>query len=130
MKTKTCFGNPALHLALLIVLGSLRSIPAAGFLHTQGVDIVDDRGQKVMLRGVGLGNWMLPEGYMWRFGQEGDRPRKIEKIVSDLIGPDNAAKFWKEYRANYITQADIERIAQLEFNSVRPALNARLFLSE
>ena len=73
---------------------------------------------------------MLPEGYMWRFGQEGDRPRKIEKIVTDLIGPDRAAKFWKEYRAQYITQNDIRRIAQLGFNSVRPAMNARLFLSE
>ena len=61
---------------------------------------------------------------------QGDRPRKIEKIVTDLIGPDNAAKFWKEYRAQYITQADIQRIAQLGFNSVRPAMNARLFLSE
>lgn len=117
-------------LALLIVLSSLCSLPAAGFLHTQGVDIVDDGGQKIMLRGVGLGNWMLPEGYMWRFGQEGDRPRKIEKIVSDLIGPDHAAKFWREYRAQYITQKDIQRIAQLGFNSVRPAMNARLFLSE
>ena len=118
MKTKTCFEIPALFLALLIVLGSLRSITATGFLHTQGVDIVDDGGQKIMLRGVGLGNWMLPEGYMWRFGQEGDRPRKIEKIVTDLIGPDRAAKFWKEYRAQYITQNDIRRIAQLGFNSV------------
>ena len=69
------------------------------FLHTEGQDIVNEKGEKIMLRGVGLGNWMLPEGYMWRFGEQGDRPRKIEKIVSDLIGPENAAKFWKEYRA-------------------------------
>jgi hypothetical protein len=92
--------------------------------------MVDESGRKVLLQGVGLGNWMLPEGYMWRFGDQGDRPRKIEKIVSDLIGPQNAARFWSEYRANYVAEADIARIAKLGFNSVRPALNARLFLTE
>jgi endoglucanase len=129
-KMKNVFVSPTACLSLLIASLFLCSAPAAGFLHTQGENIVDEQGQKILLRGVGLGNWMLPEGYMWRFGEQGDRPRKIEKIVSDLIGPDNAAKFWKEYRANYITQADIKRIAQLGFNSVRPAMNARLFLSE
>jgi endoglucanase len=127
---KNSFGNLAACLSLLTIFLFLHSAPAAGFLHTQGENIVDEQGQKILLRGVGLGNWMLPEGYMWRFGEQGDRPRKIEKIVSDLIGPDKAAKFWKEYRAQYITQEDIQRIAQLGFNSVRPAMNARLFLSE
>ena len=123
---KNSFGN----LSLLMVFVFLHSACATGFLHTQGEDIVDEQGRKILLRGVGLGNWMLPEGYMWRFGKEGDRPRKIEKIVSDLIGPDKASKFWKDYRAQYITQQDIQRIAQLGFNAVRPSMNARLFLSE
>jgi len=127
---KNVFASPTACFSLLIASLFLNSAPAAGFLHTQGENIVDEHGQKILLRGVGLGNWMLPEGYMWRFGEQGDRPRKIEKIVTDLIGPDNAAKFWKKYRAQYITQADIQRIAQLGFNSVRPAMNARLFLSE
>jgi endoglucanase len=103
---------------------------AEGFLHTRGQDIVDEAGNAVMLRGVGLGNWMLPEGYMWKFGSFGDRPRHIEKIVSDLIGEEQGAAFWKEWRANYITEKDIARIAELGYNSVRPSLNARLFLSE
>src|SRR5437868_15385265 len=100
------------------------------FLHTQGWDIVDEHGHKMLLRGVGLGNWMLPEGYMWKFGEQGDRPRKIEKLVSDLLGPEDAARFWTTFRKQYISEADIKRIAELGFNCVRPALNARLFLSE
>ena len=99
-------------------------------LHTQGKDIVNANGEKVLLRGVGLGNWLLPEGYMWKFGNGADRPRRIEKLVSDLIGPENSNRFWSEFRKNYITEADIRRIAELGFNSVRPALNARLFLTE
>lgn len=103
---------------------------ALSYLRTQGQDIVDESGKKIMLRGVGLGNWLLPEGYMWGFGEQGDRPRKIEKIISDLVGPVRARQFWTEFRQNYITEADIARIAELGFNSVRPALNARLFLTE
>lgn len=100
------------------------------YLHTSGQDIVNGSGKKIHLKGVGLGNWLLPEGYMWKFGGGGDRPRKIEKIVTDLIGKEKAAAFWKAFRQNYITEADIKRIAELGFNSVRPALNSRLFLTE
>lgn len=101
-----------------------------GFLHTAGQDIVNESGRKVFLKGVGLGNWLLPEGYMWKFGGLGDRPRKIEKVVTDLIGKEKAEHFWKAFRQNYITETDIKRIAELGFNSARPALNSRLFLTE
>jgi hypothetical protein len=113
---------------LLILLPS--SVFAGGYLRTQGQDMVDEDGSKVLLRGVGLGNWLLPEGYMWKFGSKGDRPRKIEAMVEELIGVEAAERFWREFRRHYITEADIKRIAELGFNSVRPALNARLFLTE
>ncbi len=117
-------------LLLLIILCCPNLLEAKGVLRTRGQDIVDESGKRILLRGVGLGNWLLPEGYMWRFGQLGDRPRRIEKIVSDLIGQENADRFWLEFRKHYITEADIKRISELGFNSVRPALNARRFLTE
>ena len=100
------------------------------FLHTSGQNIVNESGNKIYLKGVGLGNWLLPEGYMWKFGALGDRPRTIEKVVRDLIGNKKAEHFWKEYRHNYITEADIKRIAELGFNCVRLPLDSRLLLSE
>ncbi len=120
----------ATRVLLFIVMACSASVEARGFLRAQGQDMVDEDGNKVLLRGVGLGNWLLPEGYMWKFGDGGDRPRKIEKIVSDLIGPEQAQRFWLAFRKHYITEADIQRIAELGFNSVRPALNARRFLTE
>ena len=113
-----------------VILSCSGLVGAKGFLRTEGQDIVDENGEKVFLKGVGLGNWLLPEGYMWKFGAEGDRPRRIEKIVSDLIGKEKANKFWLDFRRYYITEADIKRIGEVGFNSVRPALNARRFLSE
>ena len=118
--------------AILTIFAGLScyATPALTFLHTQNQDIVNEKGEKVILRGVGLGNWLLPEGYMWKFGNEADRPRRIEKLVCDLIGPENAQRFWTEFRKNYIAEADIQRIAQLGYNSVRPALNSRLFVTD
>ncbi|MBN2272265.1 MAG: cellulase family glycosylhydrolase, partial [Sedimentisphaerales bacterium] len=117
-------------LALLVAVSVPQLSEGAGFLRTRGQDIVDEEGNVVLLRGVGLGNWFLPEGYMWKFGDRGDRPRKIEALVSEIIGEQAGERFWRQFRRNYIREADIQRIAELGFNSVRPALNARLFLTE
>jgi len=116
--------------ACLVMTLTASPASARGYLRTQGHDMVDQDGNKVLLRGVGLGNWLLPEGYMWKFGSRGDRPRKIEAMVEELIGPEASERFWLEFRRRYITEADIQRIAELGFNSVRPALNARRFLTE
>lgn len=79
----------------------------------------------VLLRGFGLGGWLLPEGYMWQMEGEYDRPRRIERLIETLCGAEYAASFWERYEENYITHADIEWIARQGFNSVRLPLNAR-----
>ena len=43
------------------------------FLRTSGHYMVNEQNDTILLRGVGLGNWLLPEGYMWHFGENGDR---------------------------------------------------------
>ncbi len=81
--------------------------------------------QPILLRGFGLGGWLLPEGYMWKFYTKCDRPRRIEKLISDLCGDRYAQYFWEEYYKKYITKQDIALIAQQGFNSVRLPINAR-----
>lgn len=127
---KTLFIIFAIILIVNLYSGYIYGQKQLSFLHTSGYDIVNERGEKIFLVGVGLGNWLLPEGYMWKFGAAGDRPRKIEKVISDLIGEEKANDFWKEFRGNYITEQDIKKIAELGFNSVRPALNSRVFMTE
>ncbi|OKP82720.1 glycoside hydrolase [Paenibacillus helianthi] len=96
-----------------------------GFIKAKGPRIVNGHGEELLLRGVGFGNWLLPEGYMWRFPGQGDRPRRIEQMIRDLIGEEKARDFWKAYYDRYITEADIQRIAAEGFNSVRIPMNSR-----
>jgi hypothetical protein len=56
-------------------------------------------------------------------------PRRIEARIEAREAA-KARAFWRAYRDNFITEADIARIAELGFNSVRVAMNARLLLPE
>ncbi len=62
----------------------------AGFVRAEGTQLVDDDGP-LLLRGVGLGNWLLAEGYMWRFGDEMSSPRQIERRIACLLYTSDAA---------------------------------------
>ena len=82
-------------------------------------------GKPLLLQGVGLGGWLLPEGYMWKLYTKCDRPRRMEALVERLCGADYARRFWRRYYDEYITERDIEYIAASGFNSVRLPINAR-----
>jgi len=116
--------------AVILQSCGIQSPDASSYMHTEGDKIVDGQGNEILLRTVGLGNWLLPEGYMWKFGKDGDRPRKIEKLVVEMVGEKESKEFWRRFRRNYITEADIARIKELGFNGVRPAMNWRLFMDE
>ncbi|WHX48678.1 cellulase family glycosylhydrolase [Paenibacillus woosongensis] len=102
-----------------------------GYLRAEGQRIVNGDGQELLLRGVGLGNWLLPEGYMWKFPPtNADRPRRIEKLVTDLIGESAAKEFWVTFRERFITEDDVRQIAAEGLNSIRLPINARWLLEE
>jgi hypothetical protein len=99
---------------------------ALGFVRAQDGALVDGTGNPLLLRGVGLGGWLLPEGYMWRLGDGAQSPRQIEALVARLVGEARAAEWWREYRAAFVTEADIARIAASGLDHVRVPINARL----
>jgi aryl-phospho-beta-D-glucosidase BglC (GH1 family) len=101
-----------------------------GFVHTKGPELVDAKGQPLMLRGTNLGNWLEPEGYMFHFDGGPQSTREIEELSYELIGPEQADAFWKQWRESYITQADIDLIKRSGFNSVRVPMHWKLFDSD
>lgn len=109
------FGSAFLTLAALF---SSTAAQAEGWLRVEGTQIVDDSGQPVILRGMGLGGWMLQEGYMLKLGEVGQQHRIRAKLV-ELVGEERTAEFYRAWLDNHTTEADIAQMAEWGFNSVR-----------
>ncbi|WP_263366550.1 glycoside hydrolase family 5 protein [Edaphobacter bradus] len=114
--------------ALIVLLAPLKL--TAQFAHTQGSEIVDGSGKPLFLRGTSLGNWFVTEGYMWSFDGGPQSSREIEALVTELLGPDKAEEFWKQYRENYVTRADIHLLHEAGFNSIRIPMHYKYFESD
>jgi len=113
---------------LLLLLSSSSAHSQNQFITTHGKQFLTPDGKPLILRGMNLGNWLVPEGYMFKF-KSANSPRLIETVINQLVGEDEARRFWKTYRDNYITSEDIHLLKKLGFNSVRIPFNYRLFLS-
>jgi len=118
---------PAVVLLSLVV--SATGSGQSKFVTTRGKEFVSPAGTPLLLKGINLGNWLLPEGYMFKF-KTASSPRLIQTVVNELVGEDEGKQFWKAYRENYITRDDIRIIKQSGFNSVRVPFSYRLFVSE
>ena len=112
--------------AVILLSLAMISCTSYGYYTTKGQDIIDCKtGQKVQLQGFGLGGWLLPEGYMWGL-RKLDRPRQFEEAVIDLIGPRDAAEFWRIYHDNFVTESDIKTMKSWGVNSLRIPLLASM----
>lgn len=97
------------------------------FVTVKGNQFFDPDGAPLLLKGMGLGNWLLPEGYMFGF-RRASSPRLINEVVCQLIGEAAAADFWTTFRARYITAADVRLLKKAGLNHIRVPFNYRLFV--
>jgi endoglucanase len=116
-----------LRLMILILGLSSEHAYGTGFLQTDGRFIVDADGNTVLLRGFGLGGWLVQEGYMWNIHGFVGSPSNIESKIIDLVGTDNSDAFYQAYYENYITEADVAFIAANGFNVLRVPFHYKFF---
>jgi hypothetical protein len=100
---------------------------AQGFLHRQGKNIVNGSGQEILLKGIGLGGWLVQEGYMLQTSSFANAQWEIRGKISDLVGETNTELFYEKYRNNFIRKNDIDSIKNWEFNSIRLPFHYNLF---
>jgi aryl-phospho-beta-D-glucosidase BglC (GH1 family) len=113
-----------------LILAASTSIQGQSrFVTTRGKDLISTDGKPLLLRGINIGNWLLPEGYMFKF-KTANSPRRIQTVINELVGEDEGRRFWKTYHQNYITPDDIRFIKQSGFNSVRVPFSYRLFVTD
>ena len=99
---------------LLLVLALLVSADARpqGYLHASGYYIHDGSDQPILLRGIGLGGWLVPEGYMLGTNAPYDSPTGFLNAVASVIGDQKALEFMELYRAKFVTRRDIDSIGR------------------
>ncbi|MGA9118067.1 MAG: cellulase family glycosylhydrolase [Bacteroidota bacterium] len=113
--------SPGLLLLLIaaIVVAYPSQSSSQGFLHAEGVYIDDGNNTHIQLRGMGLGGWLVPEGYMLGTSGFANSPTEIKNKISDLVGAANADQFFADYRRIFVQRKDIDSLARWGFNSVR-----------
>src|SRR5436309_10639061 len=122
------FNFRLLQLPLLLLALTYRG--SAQFAHTNHKQIVDAAGNPLLLRATNLGNWLVPEGYMWLFQGGPQSPSEIRALVLELLGPEGSAAFWQKYRENYVTREDIAFLGRAGFNAIGVPLHYNLFESD
>ena len=94
--------------------------------------IVNENGEKVVLKGVNLGNWLLWETWM------GFVPEYTEdwayydtlQVFLERFGEEKTAEIVKTFEDNFITENDIAQIEKLGFNCIRVPFWYRNFMTE
>ncbi|GAC1372281.1 MAG: hypothetical protein NVSMB30_12880 [Hymenobacter sp.] len=112
-------------LALLPGWGAGQTLP---MLRAAGSRIVDDRGQNVVLRGCNLGGWLLQESYILKtdtLNSQGQIKRGLLRGMPEA----EMERFYEQYRAGFVTKADIDFLAAQGFNCVRLPFHYDLFLT-
>src|SRR5690349_3358864 len=107
------------YLITVIVFFIYLNTNAQGFLKTRDTAIVDGTGKEIILRGIGLGGWMLQEPYMLQLSGVASTQHDIRKKITDLIGKKNTQTFYEAWLNNHCTKADIDSLKAWGFNSVR-----------
>ena len=118
---------PAL-LILIVIPFSLKA-QSGKFISVKGKEIIGTDSKPFLIKGTNLGNWLVPEGYMFKF-KSVSSPRLINEALSELIGPEETRLFWRKYQDTYITAGDIHFLKASGMNSIRIPFNYRLFTTE
>lgn len=113
--------------ALLIIFLLLPVILFSQKLETSGKNIIDSNGDEVILRGMGLGGWMLMEGYMMQSSDVADTQHEFRERLEDLMGVEKTDEFFNAWLDNHVTKKDVDSLAAWGYNSIRLPMHYNLF---
>jgi endoglucanase len=99
------------------------------FISVKGKEIIGPDNKPFLIRGTNLGNWLVPEGYMFKF-KSVNSPRLINEALLEILGPEETNIFWKKFQDTYMTAGDIHFLKASGMNSIRIPFNYRLFTNE
>ena len=96
-------------------------VPNNKMVHAEGTKIVDGNGKPIKLKGVLLEGWLMWNGSLWGAGLTSET--KINNRLEKMAGKVQAEAFRTAIYDNFITEKDIQMIAEVGFNMVRVPFN-------
>lgn len=93
------------------------------YVRRVGTQIHDIDDNPFTLRGVGIGGWLLFEGYMVRCFGDIDRSWRFQEHLVRMVGRESATWFLEQWYRRFFTATDVRWIRQAGFNSIRIALD-------
>ena len=97
------------------------------FLSTSGTSIVNQSGDTIIFRGMGIGSWMVQEGYMMAPGGFSSTQYQIKDRLVELIGAQETEIFYDNWLNNHVRKIDLDSMKQWGFNLVRAPIHYNLF---
>ena len=82
--------------------GPIPQARAQGYLHASGTAIVDGSNRPIQLRGMGLGGWLVPEGYMIGTSGFANSPTEFRNKVElvQFVKPEDSLATLESLTAN------------------------------
>ena len=102
------------------------------FLKVSDGQIVNGKGDVIVLQGVNLGGWMIQESWMCPVNGEDRKWANLDtlEVLESRFTDEEVQALLDTYQDNWITEADIENIASLGCNVVRVPFWYRNFMKD
>ena len=97
------------------------------YVHANGKAIVEGNGDTLIIRAMGVGGWMVQEGYMLQTASFASPQHKIKDTIEALIGSTATDAFYDAWLTNHFNKADVDSLAAWGFNAVRIPMHYNLF---
>lgn len=96
-------------------------------LKVSGRNIVDEKGQKVILKGYNIGSWMMMENFM--VGYPGTE-EEFRYAVKKYAGEENYEYFFDRFLTYFFNEKDAAFLKEIGVNCIRIPFNYRHFESD
>lgn len=110
-----------------------KSLTENDFLEVSGDKIINRQGKVITLEGVNLGGWLLQEYWMCPVWGSSDIPQwtnlETLNVLENRFGTQKTQDLIKLYEENWITEWDIQNIAEMGCNVIRVPFWYRNFMS-
>lgn len=123
--------NFLISLAITISISTffLDNIYSQGFLRAEGEKIISDVNDNFILKGMGLGGWLVQEGYMLHTGLL-DAEHQIRNGILELVGEEKTNELYDIFHRNYVRKIDIDSLSAWGFNSIRLPMHYNKLISQ